>query len=196
MPVHFFRREHSGAALRKLARLEAGRVCQRMLMIANLLDGMEREEAAHAVGLGRQAAFDWHHRYEEEGIAGLRDRPRPGRPPLVPAEVSQALRDQVVAGASLERDGVVAFHGVDVRRLLRERHGIALSLSAVYRWLHRQNLSWLSPRPRHPRSDAQEQAEFRQRLEYNFVGSRRRKRTANGSKCGLPTKPGSARRTS
>ena len=56
---------------------------QRVLMIANLLEGMEPQEAGRLCGLSRTAAYEWHNRYEEEGIEGLRDRPRPGRQPLV-----------------------------------------------------------------------------------------------------------------
>ena len=81
MPAYFFRSEPGAAELRRLARGESGRVCQRVLMIANLLEGMEHEDAARLVGLSRSAAYEWHNRYEEEGIAGLRDRPRPGRQP-------------------------------------------------------------------------------------------------------------------
>jgi transposase len=33
--------------------------------------------------LGRSVAYEWHNRYEEDGIEGLRDRPRPGRQPRV-----------------------------------------------------------------------------------------------------------------
>ena len=66
--------------LRRLARGESGRVCQRVLIWgqADLLEGMEREEAARLAGLSRSAAYEWHNRYEEDGIEGLRDPPRPG----------------------------------------------------------------------------------------------------------------------
>src|SRR5438477_1472667 len=46
MPAYFFRSEPGTAELRRVARRESGRVCQRVLMIANLLEGMEHEEAA------------------------------------------------------------------------------------------------------------------------------------------------------
>ena len=46
MPAYFFRSEPGAAELRRLARRESGRVCQRVLMIANMLEGMEHEEAA------------------------------------------------------------------------------------------------------------------------------------------------------
>ena len=69
------------AELRRLARGESGRVCQRVLLIANMLEGMEHEAAARLAGLSRSAAYEWHNRYEEDGLAGLRDRLRPGRQP-------------------------------------------------------------------------------------------------------------------
>ncbi|MBV8505386.1 MAG: helix-turn-helix domain-containing protein [Alphaproteobacteria bacterium] len=83
MPAYFFRSEPGAAELRRLARQESGRVCQRVLMIANLLEGMEHEAAARLAGLSRSTAYEWHNRYEEDGIEGLRDRPRPGRQPRV-----------------------------------------------------------------------------------------------------------------
>ena len=97
------------------ARQESGRVCQRVLMIANLLEGMEPQEAGRLCGLSRTAAYEWHNRYEEEGIEGLRDRPRPGRQPLVDRATAVRLKERIVAGADLARDGVVAFRGVDAQ---------------------------------------------------------------------------------
>jgi hypothetical protein len=76
MPAYFFRSEPGAAELRRLARGESGRVRQGVLMIANLLEGMEHEEAARLAGLSRSAAYEWHNRYEEEGIEGLPLCPR------------------------------------------------------------------------------------------------------------------------
>jgi transposase len=167
MPAYFFRSEPGAAELRRLARRESGRVCQRVLMIANMLEGMEHEEAARLAGLSRSSAYEWHNRYEEDGIAGLRDRPRPGRQPRVDAVTSARLKERMVAGAALERDGVVAFRGVDAQRILKEEFAIDCSLSSTYRLLHRIKLSWLAPRPRHPEADATAQAAFSQHLDCN-----------------------------
>src|SRR6266700_2623734 len=83
MPAYFFRSEPGVAELRRLARRESGRVCQRVLIIANMLDGREHEEAARLAGLSRSAADEWQKRYEEDAIEGVRDRSRPGRQPRV-----------------------------------------------------------------------------------------------------------------
>jgi putative transposase len=49
------RRDHAPEELRALARRERdGRVCSRLLALANALDGMSREEAARLAGMDRQ----------------------------------------------------------------------------------------------------------------------------------------------
>ena len=69
------------ADLRRLARRERdGRVAARLLAIAGVLDGMSRAAAARAAGMDRQTLRDWVIRFNAEGIAGLHDQPRPGRP--------------------------------------------------------------------------------------------------------------------
>ena len=97
----------------------------------------------------------------------MRDRPRPGRQPRVDAETSARFKERLVAGAALERDGVVAFRGVDAQRILKEEFAIDCSLSSTYRLLHRIKLSWLVPRPRHPQADTTAQAAFSQLLDCN-----------------------------
>jgi hypothetical protein len=119
---------------------------------------------------------------------GPRDRRRDGPDP---GGGGGAPVDRIVDGPMFERDGIVAFRDTDARRLLREEHGPTLSLSAVYRLLRRNRLSWLVPRPRHPRSDAPAQEEFRQLSAYNFSQSPRRGHAASES----ATRRGSGRRT-
>src|SRR6478672_11633724 len=85
------------AELRALARRERdGRVSARLLALA--MDGMRREEAARAAGMDRQTLRDWVHRYNAEGLAGLRDRPRPGRKPRLTAGQEAELVTAVEQG--------------------------------------------------------------------------------------------------
>src|SRR3954454_4743283 len=75
------RTDRAPAELRRLARRERdGRVSARLLALANALDGLPREEAAKLAGMTGQTLGDWVHRYNTEGVEGLRERPRPGRP--------------------------------------------------------------------------------------------------------------------
>jgi transposase len=132
-----------------------------------LLAAAAAEAIRRRSAIPRSAAYEWHNRYEEDGIEGLRDRPRPGRQPRVDAVTSARFKERIVAGAELERDGVVAFRGVDAQRILKEEFEVDCSLSSTYRLLHRIKLSWLAPRPRHPQADATAQAAFSQVLDCN-----------------------------
>jgi transposase len=167
MPAYFFRSEPGAAELRRLARRESGRVCQRVLMIANMLEGMEHEAAARLAGLSRSAAYQWHNRYEEDGIEGLRDRPRPGSTAAGRRGDQRAAQGTACRWRRAGARRVVAFRGVDAQRILKEEFEIDCSLSSTYRLLHRIKLSWLAPRPRHPEADATAQAEFSQLLDCN-----------------------------
>jgi transposase len=101
---------------------------------------VQHEQAARPAGLSRSAAYEWHNRYEEDGIEGLRDRPRPGRQPRVDAVTSAKFKERIVTGAELER--TVGFRGVDEQRISKEEFEIDCSLSSTYRLLHRIELSW------------------------------------------------------
>ena len=79
-----------------------------------------------AVTIQRYAAWGW-----ADGIAGLRDRPRPGRQPRVDAATSARFKERIVAGAELQRDGVVAFRAVDAQRILKDEFAIDCSLSST-----------------------------------------------------------------
>ncbi len=52
-----------------------------MLAIALVLEGSDRKGAAETCGMDRQTLRDWVHRYNAEGLAGLTNRPSPGRRP-------------------------------------------------------------------------------------------------------------------
>jgi transposase len=117
--------------------------------------------AAGAVGVGRSTLYDRLGRYRHEGTAGLRDRPKSGRPRLLTPEQDAAFKARVEAGPAYARDGVTAFRGVDMRRLLKEEFKLEAGLSSVYQLAHRLGLAWLAPRPQHPKSEPAAQAAFR-----------------------------------
>jgi transposase len=104
------RRDRTPEELRALARRERdGRVCSRLLALANALDGMSRAAAARLAGMDRQTLRDWVHRYNAQGVEGLKDRPRRGRPPRLDDGQQAALKALVLRGPKLERDGYVTW---------------------------------------------------------------------------------------
>ena len=81
--VEIMRRDCSVAQLRAEAASTAdAKQARRILAIAMVLDGHARLLAAQACGMDRQTLRDWVIRYNEGGVAGLADRPRPDARPL------------------------------------------------------------------------------------------------------------------
>jgi transposase len=150
------------AQLRALARRERdGRVSARLLALADALDGMSRDEAARAAGMDRQTLRDWLHRYNAEGIAGLRDRSRPGRPCALDEGRQAALKALILKGPKLERDGCVAWRARDLRALVERRFEVRYSESGIRRLLRGLDLSWQKARPVHPEADPRAQERFK-----------------------------------
>jgi transposase len=100
------------------------------------------------------------HRYHVEGIEGLKDRPRSGRPPRLDPGQQAALKALVLKGPELERDGCVAWRVRDLCRLVERRFGVRYSETGLLRLLHGLDLSWQKPRPIHPEADPKAQARF------------------------------------
>ena len=158
LPIHT---DRDASELRRLARRERdGRVSARLLALANALDGMSREGAARAAGMDRQTLRDWVHRYNAEGIAGLRDRSRPGRPCALDEGRQAALKALILKGPKLERDGCVAWRARDLRALVERRFEVRYSESGIRRLLRGLDLSWQKARPVHPEADPTAQERF------------------------------------
>ena len=152
------------AALRRRARHEPNRrAALRLLAIANALEGLSRAEAARLAGMERQALRDAVVRYNEEGIAGLHDRPKPGRPERLSEAEQAALAARVFAEPDPERDGTAAWTRADLGRWLEERFGKAFHPSSLSRVLRRLDLSRQKVRPVHPAADPKAQERFRKR---------------------------------
>src|SRR6059058_6256303 len=180
------------AELRALARRERdGRVSARLLALANVLDGMSREEAARAASMDRQTLRDRVHRYNAEGVEGLRDRPRPGRPCALDEGQQATLKALVLRGPRLERDGCVAWRARDLCALVEERFGVRYGESGMLKLLKGLDLSWQKTRPVHPEADPKAQERFKRTCPAWSRGSRA-SAPGSGSSCGSWTRPGSA----
>ena len=109
----------SPSELRRLAKKERRRrTVQRMLAIANALEGLSRADAARAAGIERQSLRDAVLRSNAEGLAGLVDRPNGRRPELEEAWAKKKAEDKAkeeggeagggAVGAATAVDGTAA----------------------------------------------------------------------------------------
>ena len=161
MPALRIRDDISSGELRRQARRERdGRVSARLIAIANALDGMDRASAAGLAGMDRQTLRDWVHRYNAEGIAGLCDRPKPGRMPKLSEGQMASLKAIVLAGPDPAHQ-VGRWRIVDLCRYVEERWAVSYSETGMLRLLWSLDLSHRKTRPRHPQSDETAQQAFK-----------------------------------
>jgi transposase len=152
------RRDRTPAVLRKLAKGESdARITRRILAIANALDGMSREAEAQAAGMDRQTPRDWVIRYNEDGLDGLADRPRDGRPPKLDAEEKAELYRLVLDGPVPEASGLSAFTREDLVRICKKRFAKSLHVTSM----GELGLSRQKARPSHPAKNPAAQAAFK-----------------------------------
>jgi transposase len=151
----------SAAELRSLARREKDpRAASRMYAIAHALEGKSRAEAARLCGMERQALHDAVVRYNAEGLAGLHDRPKGRRRPVLVKAEDVALKQLVLAGPDLARHGRTEWTLPALAEEIAQRWGKRLHPASLSRVLRRLRLSKQKTRPRHPQANAEAQEAF------------------------------------
>ena len=162
MAVAITRGDLSADELRLAARRSKDS-CQarRLLALAQVLAGRPRGEAARAGGMDRQTLRDWVHRYNAEGVEGLCDRRRSGRPPRLSEAQLAELARLVEAGPDPAVHGVVRWRCIDLQSEIKARFGVEIGERHVGRLLKRLDFTRLSVRPRHPKADEAAQQAFK-----------------------------------
>jgi hypothetical protein len=85
--VAIARLDLTAEGLRSAASVERdGAAARRIFALALILEGADRASAARICGMDRQTLRDWAPRYNDEGLAGLRDRTGGGRSPKLSKE--------------------------------------------------------------------------------------------------------------
>jgi transposase len=156
-------REDFGAEeLRRLAgKAKDANQARRLLALAAVRDGQDRQAAARIGGMDRQTLRDWVHRFNAKGPDGLINAKAPGPAPKLSAEQKEELRQLVEAGPDAERDGVVRWRCVDLKRVIKKRWNVDLDEVSIGRLLRQLGFSHVSARPRHPAQDAEAIAAFK-----------------------------------
>lgn len=121
------------------------RAVQRAKIIAALVDdpALKASEVALLVGYrSAQAGPKWVKRFNEEGLAGLDDRPRSGAPPMHSEEVRSKL-----IGLAIQKPRSLGYPFAlwTLERLqsaFETREGIHLSDSTIWTWMADEGFAW------------------------------------------------------
>ena len=106
-------------------------VKERILLIIRVSsDKQHIESVASELHRSRAWAYKWYKRYEDEGIKGLRDRPRGGKPSMVSSETTDKIIQELSNSNTgwdfrqvmdlIQQKAGVRYHEVHIRRLLHK----------------------------------------------------------------------------
>ena len=174
------------AAIRTARKAPQERRLRALLAVAK---GEHVPRVARTLSVAERAVRNWVHRYNRGGLVGLRDG-RGGRKCRLSAEQLARVRARLLAEPRPE-DGVCSLRGVDMRRILKQEFGAAYARSSVYYFLHHTlDLSYVTPRPLHVKTDRAAQETYKKSSRKCW--SKSRKRTPpNASKSGSRTRAAS-----
>ena len=163
MAIKITRLDRSAEDLRREAcRVSDCAQSRRLLALALILDGASRSDAAKSAGMDRQTLRDWVHRYNADGIDGLKDRQRTGRKPLLGKKELSEFDGIVETQPDPVKDGVVRWRRCDLKEVIAKRFGVRISERSIGRILRQRGFRKLSVRPKHPKADASAQEAFKQ----------------------------------
>jgi transposase len=139
------------------------------------------------------AAESWAaNRRRHRGVAGLADRPRPGRPAALSDEQRAEVAQWVQSGPDRKTDGVARWRCADLRDRIAAHFGIRMHERSVGKLLHALDFSSISVRPLHPQSDLEAQEAFKKTSPSWHAPRSRRSLPAGRLKSGFRMKPASA----
>jgi putative transposase len=105
---------------------------ERILLVKRVK--IDKQEAAsvaeNELNRSRWWAYKWLHRFDKEGLDGLKDQPRTGRPPDVPKEIMVKIRQELAESNT----------GWDFRQvmdLIYNKTGVRYHEVHIYRLLHK-----------------------------------------------------------
>jgi transposase len=193
--VAITRTDMTSAQLRAAAgREKDGAAARRILALALVLEGTDRTTAAKTCGMDRQTLRDWVHRYNNEGLAGLRNRKPSGRPSSLTAQQKAVLCQLVEHGPDPAVHKVVRWRRRDLAAELERRFGVKLHERSVGDLLASLGYRRLSVRPRHPQTDEAAQETFKKTLPRRLPTNSQTMPRASQSKSGSRMRRASASR--
>jgi putative transposase len=124
-------------------------------------------------------ASDWLKRYDKEGMQGLKDRTKAGRPPELSQEISYQIKKEL-------KESSQGWTTKQVEELIIKKSGIKYHHIHIYRILRKWGFKQKVPRKVHLNTASQEEKDdFKKRLQNRYLWINRSK-SNNSKKLRLP----------
>ena len=143
------------------------KVKERLLMIIHIKEGWVSREVAKIIRKSHVAVAYWVNRFNKEGIEGLKNRPKSGRPTKIAKDKIELLWNDIRRQPK-EFGYKQQFWSTKLLKIhIREKYGKSYSDRHVQRIFHKLGFSLIKPRQRHIKANKAEEIAFKQSFKKN-----------------------------
>jgi transposase len=118
-------------------------------------------EIEDIIGRGKHYIYHWVNRFKASGLKGLEDRKGRGRTERLTSEQKKKFIERVKSGP-IKEDVVSVFTLLFLTVVMKKEYGKTMTESGMGRFLRRNGMSLVKPRPVHPKNDKAAMKTFRE----------------------------------
>lgn len=131
----------------------------RLLALAHFKDGHSRTQIAKFLKVSRTSVNKWVQTFLEEGLDGLKEKPRTGRPPLLTPKQREQLSQYIKDKAHDTQGGRLT--GADIHAYIVKEFGKYYHPDSIYYLLNHMGFAWITSRSKHPQQSQAIQEGFK-----------------------------------
>lgn len=131
----------------------------RLLALEHFKEGHSRTQIAKYLKVSRTSVNKWVQVFLEEGLEGLQEKPRTGRPAFLTLEQRKQLSEFIKNNAESSSGGRLV--GSDIHRYIVQHFDKHYHPNSIYYLLEHMGFSWITSRSKHPKQSQQIQDDFK-----------------------------------
>lgn len=131
----------------------------RLLAVSLFLQCHNRTQVANQLKVARSSVNLWVSSYLEQGLAGLEDKPRPGKKPSLSNEQKRRLARYIEFKAQSDEGGRLT--GADIQQYISSEFNVEYHPNHIYKLLKSMGFCWITSRSRHPKQTQSLQDAFK-----------------------------------
>ncbi|MEC6816722.1 IS630 family transposase [Photobacterium toruni] len=145
---------------KKLARQQKTiQMKMRLLALEHFKEGKSRTQIAKSLKVSRTSVNKWVSVFLEEGLEGLQEKPRSGRPAFLTSKQREQLSNYIKLKAQDSSGGRLI--GADIHAYILKEFDKNYHPDSIYYLLKRMGFSWITSRSKHPKQSQQAQDNFK-----------------------------------
>jgi transposase len=142
-----------------MERLKDNKLCFRLQAIASCANQPVNTVAA-VMGVSRHTIWRWAERFRNQGLEGLRDKPKGHNPAKLDENKRQQIAHWLSTGTNREGKSVhwtLELLSFEVERVFK----VKVSIASLWAMVHAMGFRQKVPRPAHAKADVEEQKRFK-----------------------------------